>query len=146
MIDLLKKMAVEKLTEKMFSNSLSADDTSSAAEEGSSMITNLLMDQVKSGNLGAVTSLFSNDGNATQDNDLFKTIVGSLGSVLMSKGMGADEAKSEASNIAPGLVDGLKDKFLSTKSEDSGFDLSKMGDLLGGDTGGLLGKVGGLLG
>lgn len=146
MIDLLKKMAVEKLTEKMFSNSLSTDDTKSAAEEGSSMITNLLMDQVKSGNLSAVTSLFSNDGNATENNGLFKTIIGLLSNVLMSKGMGADEAKTEASNIAPGLIDGLKDKFLSDKSEDSGFDLSKMGDLLGGDTGGLLGKVGGLLG
>jgi len=146
MLDLLKKVAVEKLTEKMFSNSLSSSDTQAAAEEGSSELISGLMDQLKSGGISAVTSLFSNDGNATQDNDVFKGLVGKLSGILQNKGMSADEATTEANNIAPSLVDGLKDKFLSSSDSDSGFDLSKLGDLVGGDSGSLLDKAKGLLG
>jgi len=145
MLDLLKNMAIEKLKEKMLPNSLGADATQAAAEEGSSELINGLMDQVKSGDLSAVTSLFSNDGNATENNSIFQGLVGKLAGVLQSKGMGADEAKTEASNIAPNLIDGLKEKFLSSNAADSGFDLSKIGDLLGGDAGGsLLDKAKGL--
>ena len=146
MLDLLKNMAIEKLKEKMLPNSLGADATQAAAEEGSSELINGLMDQVKSGDLSAVTSLFSNDGNATQDNGVFQGLVGKLSGVLESKGMSADEAQAEANNIAPDLVDGLKEKFLSTNEADSAFDISKIGDLIGGDAGGLLGKAKGLLG
>ena len=146
MLDLLKKVALEKLTEKMLPNSLSSDATQAAAEEGSSELINGLMDQLKSGGLSAVTSLFSNDGNATQDNGVFQGLVGKLSGILENKGMSADEAKNEANNIAPSLVDGLKDKFLSSSESDSGFDLSKLGDLVGGDSGSLLDKAKGLLG
>jgi len=145
MLDLLKNLAVQKLQETMLSNSLGAEATSAAAEEGSSELISSLMEQVKSGDLSAVTSLFSNDGNATENNSIFQGLVGKLAGVLQSKGMGADEAKTEASNIAPNLIDGLKEKFLSSNAADSGFDLSKIGDLLGGDAGGsLLDKAKGL--
>jgi len=147
MFDLLKNLAVEKLKEKMLPNSLSADATQAAAEEGSSELINGLMGQLKSGGLSAVTSLFSNDGNATEDNGIFQSLVGKLSGVLQSKGMSEEEAQNEASNIAPGLVDDLKEKFLSTNAADSGFDISKIGDLLGGDSGGsLLDKAKNLLG
>ena len=104
------------------------------------------MNQLKSGDLSTVTSLFSNDGNATQDNSIFQGLVGKLSGVLESKGMSAQEAQTEASNIAPGLVDGIKEKFLSNEASDSGFDISKIGDLLGSEGGGLLDKAKGLLG
>jgi len=146
MLDLLKNMAVEKLKEKMLPNSLGSDATQAAAEQGSSELINGLMDQVKSGDLSAVTSLFSNDGNATQDNGVFQGLVGKLSGVLQNNGMAAAEAQTEANNIAPDLIEGLKEKFLSTNAADSGFDLSQIGSLLGEDTGGLLGKAKGLLG
>ena len=145
MLDLLKNLAVQKLQETMSSNSLGAEATNAAAEEGSSELMSSLMEQVKSGDLSAVTSLFSNDGNATENNSIFQGLVGKLTGVLESKGMGASEAQTEASNIAPNLINGLKDKFLSGDAADSGFDISKIGDLLGGDAGGsLLDKAKGL--
>jgi len=145
MFDLLKDLAVQKLKEKMLPNSLGAEATQAAAEQGSSALLSGLMEQVQSGDLSSVTSLFSNDGNASEDNGIFQGLVGQLSGVLQNNGMNAAEGQAEASNIAPGLVDGLKEKFLSSNTEDSGFDISKIGDLLGGDAGGgLLDKAKGL--
>ena len=147
MFDLIKNLAVQKLQETMSSNSLGAEATSAAADEGSSELVSGLMEQVKSGDLSAITSLFSNDGNATADNSIAQGLVGKLTGILQNKGMGAEEAQTEASNIAPNLIDGLKEKFLSGDAADSGFDISKLGDLLGGDAaGGLLDKAKNLLG
>lgn len=147
MIDLLKNLALEKLKEKMLPNSLGADATQAAAESGSSELISSIMNQVKSGDLSAVTSLFSNDGNATQDNGIFQNLVGKLSGVLQNSGMNAAEAQTEASNIAPGLVEGIKEKFQSTNAADSAFDIGKIGDLLGGEAGGsLLNKAKGLFG
>lgn len=147
MLDLLKNVALEKLKEKMLPNSLGEDATQAAAEAGSSELISSLVSQVKSGDLSAVTSLFSNDGNATQDNGIFQGLVGKLSGVLQNNGMSAAEAQTEAGNIAPGLVDGIKEKFLSTNAEDSAFDIGKIGDLLGGEAGGsILDKAKGLFG
>lgn len=147
MIDLLKNLAVQKLKEKMLPNSLGADATNAAAEAGSSELISSIMNQVQSGDLSAVTSLFSNDGNATQDNGIFQDVVGKLSGVLQNNGMSAAEAQTEASNIAPGLVDGIKEKFLSSNAEDSAFDIGAIGNLLGGEAGGgLLDKAKGLFG
>lgn len=146
MLDLLKNLAVEKLKEKMLPNSLGADATQAAAEEGSSELISGLLSQVQSGDLSAVTSLFSNDGIATQDNAIFQGLVGKLSGVLQNKGMSVQEAQTEASNIAPSLVDGLKEKFVSNDASDSAFDISNIGSLLGGDTSSLLDKAKGFLG
>ena len=147
MIDLLKNLAVQKLKEKMLPNSLGADATNAAAEAGSSELISSIMNQVQSGDLSSVTSLFSNDGNATQDNGIFQDVVGKLSGVLQNNGMSAAEAQTEASNIAPGLVDGIKEKFLSSNAEDSAFDIGAIGNLLGGEAGGgLLDKAKGLFG
>ena len=148
MVDLLKNLALQKLKEKMLPNSLNADATQAAAEQGSSELINSLMGQVQSGNLGAITSLFSNDGNATEDNGIFQGLVGKLSGVLQNNGMSAQEAQTEASNIAPDLVNSLKDKFLSNDAADSGFDISQIGNLLSDNSGGgsLLDKAKGLSG
>ena len=139
MSDLLKSLAVNKLKDAMESNSLSDGDTAAAAEQGSSAIMNLLTENA--GNLGAINSLFSNDRNATEDNGIFQNVVGKLSGVLQEKGMSAEAAQSEASNIAPDLINGLKDKFLSNDSADSGFDLGNLGSMLGGDAGDMLNKA-----
>ena len=138
MFELLKNLAVQKLQEKMLPNSLGAEATSAAAQEGSSELIGSLMEKVKSGDLSAVTSLFSNDGNATEENGIAQGLIGKLSGILQSKGMSADEAQNEASNIAPDVINGLKEKFTSNADADSVFDLSKLTDLVGGDAGGLL--------
>jgi len=144
MLDLLKNLAVQKLKEKMLPNSLGAEATQAAAEQGSSELISGLMSQLQSGDLSAVTSLFSNDGNATADNGIFQGLVGKLSGVLQSQGMSSGEAQTEASNIAPDLIEGIKEKFLSNNAEDSGFDISQIGSLLGGDSGSILDKAKGL--
>lgn len=96
------------------------------------------MEQVKSGDLGAITSLFSNDGNATAENGIAQGLVGKLSSIFQNKGMAAEEAQNEASNVAPELLDDIKAKFLSSDSADKGFDLNQLTDLVGGDLAGNL--------
>lgn len=145
MFELLKNLAVQKLQEKMAPNSLGAEATNAAAEEGSSELLNSLMEQVKSGDLGAITSLFSNDGNATAENGIAQGLVGKLSGIFQNKGMAAEEAQTEASNVAPELLDDIKAKFLSSDAADNGFDISQLSNLVGGDLAGdLLNKAKGL--
>ncbi len=144
MFDLLKNLALDKLKEKMGPNSLGAEATQAAAEQGSSDLISSLVDKVKSGDLSTITSLFSNDGTETKDNGMFQGLVGKLTGALQNNGMNAEEAQTEASNIAPDVLDSIKEKFLSSNAEDSGFDISNIAGLIGGDAAGLLGKVKGL--
>ena len=144
MLDQLKQMAIEKLQETMSANSLNSEATSGAAEEGASSLIDGLMEKVGAGDLGAVTSLFSNDGNATEDSGIVQNLKGKLAEILESKGMNAEEAQAEASNVAPGLVDSLKEKFLSDEASDSAFSLESLSGLVGGDACSLLDKAKGL--
>lgn len=144
MLDQLKSLAFDKLKDAMASNSLGENETANAAKQGSSELINSLMENFSGGNLGAITSLFSNDGNATADNGVFQGLVGKLAGVLKDNGMSAEAAQSEASNIAPGLIEGLKEKFISNDASDSAFDIGNIASMLGGDTGSLLNKAKGL--
>lgn len=135
---------MQKLVEKMTPNSLGQNETESAANEGASELINSLTQGIGGGQLSQITSLFSNDGNSTESNPVFQGIQSKLGEILQSKGMSAEEAKSEAQNTAPDLVNSLKEKFLSQDDADKGFDLGAIAGLVGGDSGDLLGKVKGL--
>ncbi|WP_291966444.1 hypothetical protein [Maribacter sp.] len=144
MLDQLKQMAIQKLQETMSANSLNSEATSGAAEEGANSLISGLMDKISAGDLSAVTSLFSNDGNATEDSGIVQNLKGKLAEILESKGMNAEEAQAEASNVAPDLVNGLKEKFLSNEASDSAFSLENLSGLVGGDAGSLLDKAKGL--
>jgi len=141
MFDLLKNLALDKLKEKMLPNSLGSEATHAAAEQGSSDLISSLVEKVKTGDLSTITSLFSNDGTATQDNDMFQGLVGKLTGALQNNGMSAEEAQTEAGNIAPDVLDSIKEKFLSENEEDSGFDLSNITGLIGGDAASLISKA-----
>ena len=141
MIEQLKKLAQEKLQEVMGSNSLNAEATNGAAEEGASSLMEGLMEKVGAGDLSSLTSLFSNDGNATEDSGIVQNLKGKLAEILQSKGMDASEAEAEAGNVAPGLIDSLKEKFLSNEEGDSIFSLDNLSSLVGGESGGLLDKA-----
>lgn len=144
MLDQLKQMAIQKLQETMSANSLNSEATSGAAEEGANSLISGLMDKISAGDLSAVTSLFSNDGNATEDSGIVQNLKGKLAEILESKGMNSEEAQAEASNVAPDLVNGLKEKFLSNEASDSAFSLESLSGLVGGDAGSLLDKAKGL--
>lgn len=113
----------------MASNSLGAEETKWASEEGASSSIDGLIEKVDAGDASALASLFSNDGNATEDNDAFQSLKGKLGEILQSKGMSEAEAEKQAGNIDPGFVDSLKDKFSSSDSADSIFDLDNLNGL-----------------
>jgi len=130
MLEFLKDFAAEKLKEKILSSSLGEAATAAAADEGSSELVTGIVSQLQSGGLSSIMSLFSNDGNATEENNVFQDLVGKISKVLQSKGMSADEADMEANSIAPDIVEGLKEKFSSKAKEDSVFDIDNLGTVL----------------
>ena len=124
MFDQLKKMAVQKLTEKMFSNSLGENETQEAAAEGSNALMDMVKSQIASGGLSKVQDLFSQGGDKMENNDLFQNLQGKLSEILQNKGMNPEEAKAEAASTAPDFINSIRDKFESKDEADSAFDLS----------------------
>lgn len=147
MIDMLKRLAIQKLAEKMGANSLSAAATSEAASEGAGALMEKIQAAVGGGNLDQVKDLFSSGGASTEENGIFQDAKGKMAEILQSKGMNAEEAQAEAGNAMPDLINNLKAKFESQDSADSAFDLGAIASLLGGGGGaaGLLGKMKNLL-
>lgn len=141
MLEQLKKMAMQKMVEKMAANVLGNNETNAAASEGAGELINGLMDQVKGGNISQITSLFSNDATSTESNPIAQNLIGKLGGILQVKGMNANEAQAEANNVAPAILDSIKDRFLSSDEADKDFDLNNVAGLLGNNAGGILGAV-----
>jgi len=126
---------MQKLGEKMAPNSLGQNETQNAASEGASELINSLTQGVGGGQLSQITSLFSNDGNSTESNPIFQGIQSKLGDILQNQGMNEQEARAEAQNTAPDLINSLKDKFLSQDEADKGFDLGAIAEMAGGTSG-----------
>jgi hypothetical protein len=151
MFENLKRMAIQRLTQKMAGNALSEAATGEAAQEGASAFMETIQNKLAGGNMEQVKELFS--GGNMESNDIFQNAKQQLSQVLQNKGMSAEEATAEAEATAPDLINGLKEKFESTSEEDSQFDLASLskwipgnaGDLLKGGAGDLLGNAGGLL-
>ncbi len=140
MFDSLKRMAMQRLAQKMMSNVLSPEATSAAAEEGAGAVMESIKAKLAGGNIDQVKELFS--GNADMEsNDLFQNAKAKLSEVLQSKGMSAEEAETEAANTAPDLINGLKEKFLSQDEADSEFNLESLTKLIPGNAGDLLNKA-----
>jgi len=137
MLEQLKRLAMQKLMQKMAGNSLNAEATNAAASEG----VGALMDSIKGGNLGQLTALFSGGAEAGEGSDILNNVKGKLKESLQAKGMSAEEAETESASTAQDLVAGLKEKFESKSEEDSAFDLSSLTGLLGGNAGDLLNKA-----
>lgn len=146
MFEQLKKMAIDKLQESMAGNSLNNDSTSEAAQEGAESLMSSLKDKLSLGSLDEIKDLFSNGGKSLQENSIFKDVQAKIQGVLQGKGMDASEAMEEAKNVAPNLINGLKDKFMSGDDADKSFDLGMIGDLAGGKAADLLNKAKGFFG
>lgn len=146
MIDMLKRMAVQKLAEKMGANALSAAATEAAANEGAGALIGKIQAAISGGNLEQVKDLFSSGGAATEENGIFQDAKSKMAEILQEKGLSAEDAQAEAGNAMPDLINNLRSKFESNDAADSAFDIGAIGNLLGGgDAGGLLNKVKDLL-
>jgi len=146
MLDQLKRLALQKLQEKMLGNSLGASETSEAAEAGAGSVIEMLQEKLGSGNIDQVKDLFTNNENSLESNGMFNEVKGKLAEVLQQKGMSAEEAETEAAATAPELLNGIKEKFESNDEADSAFSLEGLSGLLGGNAGDLLNKAKDMLG
>ncbi len=144
MFDNLKRIAVQKLAEKMAGNSLNAEATGAAAEQGAGAILETLKSKLAGGNLDQVQDLFS--GGNFESNELFQTAKSKMTEVLQGQGMSAEEAQAEAESTTPDLINGLKERFESKDEADSEFDLSSLSKWIPGNAGDLLNKAKNLLG
>lgn len=141
MFDQLKEMAVQQLTQKMFSNSLGENETKEAASEGSNALMDMVKSQIAAGGLSQVQDLFSKGGNSMESNGLFQNLQGKLSEILQNKGMNADEAQQEAANTAPDFINSIRDKFESKDEADNAFDLNSITSLIPGNAGDAINKL-----
>lgn len=141
MFDQLKQMAVQKLTERMFNNSLGQNETQEAAAEGSNVLMDLVKSQIAGGGLSQVQDLFSKGGNSMESNGIFQNLQGQLSQILQNKGMNAEEAQQEAANTAPDFINSIRDKFESKEEQDSAFDLGAITNLIPGNAGDAINKL-----
>ncbi len=144
MFESLKRMAMQKLMQKMASNALSGEATSAAAEQGASAIMESIKSKLGSGGLDQVQALFS--GENLESNSLFSEAKQKMTEALQNNGMSAEEATAEAENTTPDLINSLKEKFHSSDEADKEFDLSNLANLISGNAGDLLNKAKNLLG
>ncbi len=141
MFDQLKELAVQKLGERMFSNSLGENETQEAAQEGSSFLMQLVQEKIGGGAMNQVQDLFSNGGDNMQNNGIFQNLQGKLGEILQSKGMSAEEARAEAEATAPDFINSIRDRFESKEEADSGFDLGAISNMIPGNAGDAINKL-----
>jgi len=139
MFDSLKRMAMQRLAQKMMGNVLSPSDTSAAAEEGAGALMESLKSKLAGGNIDQIKDLFS--GGDMESNEVFQNAKEKISEVLQKKGMTPEEARAEAENTAPDLINGLKEKFLSQDEADSEFNLEKFSELIPGNAADLLNKA-----
>lgn len=154
MFESLKRIAMQKLAEKMASNVLGGAETSAAAEEGAGALMDSIKSKIAGGNVGEVLEMFK--GGDLQNNGIFGEAKNKLAAILESKGMSTEDAQGEAERTAPDLISSLKERFESKEEADKEFDLeglagmvpgdllNKAQDLLGGNAGDLLNKAKGL--
>ncbi len=146
MLDQLKQLAIQKLGERMLSNSLGAAATSEAASEGAGSLIDTIKEKISGGQIDQVKDLFSQEGESLENNGIFQNVQGKIAEILQAKGMSAEEAQQEAQNTAPDVLNGIKEKFASNDEADGAFSLEGLAGLLGGNTGDLLNKAKSLLG
>ena len=154
MLESLKRIAMQKLMEKMASNALGGSETTAAAEEGAGALIESIKFKLAGGNLSEVQQMFK--GENLENNGVFAEAKNKLAAILEQKGMTNEEATAEVERTAPDLISGLKEKFESGEEADKEFDLAALAglnpealmdtakDLLGDNAGDLLNKAKGL--
>lgn len=132
MIDQIKEVIQQFTTQEVGSNEQIPNDLAGkvASETGSSFIDGI-KSAVSGGNLGDLTSLFSNaDTNSLTSNPVVKNITESLGSKLNSNvGLDASAAGGFANTIVPKVI-----SLISEKVKSGDFNISEIfASLTGGN-------------
>ncbi len=144
MLDQLKGFALDKIKEQFAPNSLNEEQTQQASEEGTNAFMSMIQEQLSGGKLDVVQGLFSN--GAQSDNPLVGGLKDKLVGILQNKGLNAQEAQQNAESAVPGIINSLKDRFQSPSEEDKDFDLGSLTQLIPGDAGDMINKIGGFFG
>lgn len=144
MFENLKRMAIQRLAQKMAGNALSSEATGAAATQGAGAILDSIKSKLAGGDMSQIQELFS--GGNLESNELFQNAKSKMAEVLQGQGMSAEEATAEAEATTPDLISGLKEKFDSKDEADAEFDLSSLSKWIPADAGGLLSKAKDLLG
>lgn len=143
MLELLKRMAMQQLMQKMAGNSLGAAETQNAAEGSANGLMGVFQNALGGeGGPSQLQDLLSNNENTSESNPLFAGIKDKIQESLQAQGMSAEEASTEAAATAPNVIDAMKEKFASEAPEDKGFDFAQLAQIA---TGGGLGNVGGII-
>lgn len=146
MLEQLKRLAMQQLMNKMAGNRLGESETQQAAEQGANGLLETITGALGgSGGAGQLKDLLSNNGNPSEENGLFQNIQAKIQESLQAQGMTEDEAKAEAAETCPHVIDGLKQKFESEAEEDKGFDLGSIAQLAQGGLGDMLKNPSGLM-
>jgi len=139
MFENLKRVAIQRLAQKMAGNALSNEATGAAAEEGAGAVLESLKSKLAGGNISQIQELFS--GGNLESNELFQNAKSKMTEVLQSKGMSAEEAAAEAEATTPDLINGLKEKFDSTDEADAEFNLQSLSKWIPADAGSILNQA-----
>ncbi len=147
MIDQISKLIEQIGATEAGANGISSDMMSKVTGETKDSIVSGFKDAVSGGNINQITDLFKGDTsvNSLTSNPMVSGMISNLISKLTGNlGMDSGVSKGFATAAIPKILSSLISK---SKSSDSGFNPTELiSSLGGGDTAGMLGKLGGLLG
>jgi hypothetical protein len=147
MLDQLLDLAKSHLGEQFHADpEVDNEIAPNAAEAASSSIITTIMDQVKGGNLGAITEMLSG-GNTDASHPEVQNLMPNVASNLASQlGIGQDAANGIAGKALPLIMNMLNGKVKSAQNE-GGLDVAGLlGQLAGGAQGGGGGMLSNLVG
>lgn len=145
MLENLISLVKENAKESIIDNPLIPNEQNNAAcETAASSIFDSLKNIAGNGGIESITQILSNDGSA--QSTAVTEISGNVASELMKKfGLENSAANGIVQSLIPTVISQLSTK--TNDPNDSSFDLKGIvGALTGGDTGGIFGKLKGLIG
>lgn len=141
LISLVKENAKQAIIENP---AIPNEQNDAACETAATSIFDSLKNMIGNGGIESVTQLFSNNGE--NQGTVVKEISGNVAGELMNKfGLENSAANGIVQSLVPTVMGQLTSK--TNDPDDNSFDLkSIVGSLTGGDSGGILGKLKGLVG
>lgn len=134
-IDAVKGEAIEALTGKLGLNNGQIDSVLSSSKEA---VEKSISDEASSNGVDTLLNLFSGNDNSSAANSLLSGLGGNLISSLTSNGFNSGQSSQIKDIVLPLVIN-----FISSKVEGDSSNLTSL--LGGGNSGGLLGNIGGSL-
>lgn len=128
---LVKNQAMDYL--KGSGDDLSEEQMGQVADVAQESVTDGLKQEVMSGNISGLQSLFTGGADGIAGHPIVQKIINMFGGSLVSKiGLGSGIASGISAGMVPGLMKSLGGKFQSSDAADSGFDISNIAGMMGG--------------